>query len=286
MHSISEPLMKKIGLSFFLLFSFSIFVAKPAINITYGLLILSALIYKLKYGKKIITKNRFVVLLLFPIGVGFFFSFFSISGIEESVNFIIRYRFLFLFLPFVLFIDSQKALLKILIVMNAGAFIDVVYSLLNSDLGQPFGNIYGIHKFSRHSDMLFALFLINATILLIKYKKKVISRHIKFYSLLFINTCFLLMTVILIGQRGAYLGLYCGLIVLFFMYSKKLLIALIILTIASPLFAPDYVVNRTKSIIDPAYESHAPESNFIRVHLLRLGTDFFIEKKSNTNRKQ
>ncbi len=266
--------MKKVGLSFFLLFSFSIFVAKPAINISYGLLIVSALIYKFKYGKKIVTKNRFVVLLLVPIGVGFFFSFFSISGIEESINFIIRYRFLFLFLPFVLFIDSKEALLKIFIAMNAGAFIDIVYSMLNSDLGQPFGNIYGVHKFGRHSDMLFTLFLINATILLIKYKKKTISKHIHFYPLLFINTCFLLITVILIGQRGAYLGLYCGLIVLFLMYSKKLLIALIIITMVSPLFAPAYVLNRVKSIVDPT-----EISNSARLNLLKLGTDYLVEKK-------
>jgi len=274
MDSISEPLLKKLGLAFFLLLGFSIFLAKPAINIAYGLLILSALIFLFKFDiKKIWMGHRFMGILCIPIGIGFILSFFSMDGIDGSIGFFSRYRFLFLFLPFVIFVDTPKALLKIFIALNAGAFVDVIYCMLNSDLSRPFANIYGFHKFGRHSDMLFTLFLINATVLLIAYKKNIISEHIKFYSLVVINTCLIGLTIILIGQRGAYVGLYCGLIVLFFLYSKRLLVALILLTLISPFFAPDYVSNRVKSFIDPAQESNSE-----RMQLLELGFTFLIEK--------
>ncbi|MCK5096632.1 MAG: O-antigen ligase family protein [Desulfobacteraceae bacterium] len=275
MTSISEPLFKKAGINLFLLFAFSIFIAKPAINISYTFLILAALIYLIKYGSKdFFTDNPYVLILLFPVGIGFILSFFSMAGIKGSADFILRYRFLFLVLPFAIFITNRKILIQIIIAMNAGALIDVIYCMLNSDLSNPFGNIYGIHKFGRHSDMLFTLCLINTTFLLIKYKLNAVSENIKLYSLLLVNTCIIFTTIILIGQRGAYLGLYFGLIVLFILYSRKLFVILMIITALSPLFAPEYVLDRAKSIIAPSQHSNSQ-----RLKLLKTGTDLFIENK-------
>ncbi len=67
---ISETLIKKTGIALFLLFCFSIFIAKPAVNIVYAWLMLISLIYLIKYGTKdIFTDNRYVLILLFPICV-------------------------------------------------------------------------------------------------------------------------------------------------------------------------------------------------------------------------
>jgi len=275
MLSISEPLLKKIGINLLLLFVFSIFLGKSIINVVYYLLMIAAIIYFLKYGsKKFFTDNRYVLILLFPFGVGFVLSFFSLEGVKGSVDFIMRYRFLLIVIPFAIFLKNRKVLIQIFLALNIGAFINLIYCIYNSDLSNPFQNIHGVYKAGRHSDMLFTLCLINTTFLLIKYKFNAFQENIKLYSLLFINTSIIFTAIILIGQRGAYLGFYLGLAALLFAYSKKLLAGLIILTVLSSLFVPGYVLDRAKSIIDPNQES-----NSYRLDLLKFGTDLLIEQK-------
>lgn len=266
--------MQQTGIYLFLLFGLSIFVSKAAVNIGLGLLILWFLIYVIRHRDTgFFTRTRYVRMVLIPIGIGLVLSAVSLAGISGVPQFLSRFRFLFLVLPFSVFITEEKSLIKVFAAMNIGALIDMTYSMINSDLSQPFENIYGLHKFGRHSDMLFTLFLVNTTFLFLKYKLRQISPPKWAFALLSANTLFLFITVVLIGQRGAYVGLFCGLVLLFFLYSKRLLAALIVLVLLSPLFAPDYVLQRSKSIFDTS-----ELSNSVRIRLYRLGVQMIAEK--------
>lgn len=265
-----------IGTRLFILFSFFIFIAKPLVNITYAFLMLLALIHLVKHpSRQLWCTNRYLRILTTPFLVGFVLSFFSLAGgIKGPVEFLARYRFLLLVLPFALFVRDKKTVMSILSAMNLGALANILYCLYNSDLLRPFEQIIGIYKISRNADMMFSLFLFNATFLLIKFRQKKWHEHKKAHTLIFINTVLILSIVIFIGQRAAYVGLFAGLFILFVLFSRKLLAGLIVLTFLSPLFAPAYVVNRTKSIVNPAQQSNSE-----RLDLLVLGADLFIEKE-------
>lgn len=259
----------------FCLLAFSIFIAKPAINICYGLLMLLFILKMVQTpDKKEGFKKFYVIILILPVIFGFILSFFSLSGIQGAFDFLVNYRFLFLVLPFTLFIKKSKDLSIILYAMNIGVLFDLIYVVLNSDWSNPFGNIYGVHKFGRHSDMLFTLCLINSGFLLAKFRLRTFAENLRLNIGLTMNTALIFIFVILIGQRGAYIGLYIGLSVLSFLYSKRLLILLFLLTLVASFGAPDYVLNRTRSIIDPALESNSD-----RLQLLTLCKDFMVKKK-------
>lgn len=258
------------------------------------MLLLSVLAYTQEVYRERLAKNRNFIYLIIPLAAGCFLSLFSMSGIKGPIEFLMRYRFLFLFIPYFLFIPSRKTLLLLLSAMNIGAFVDMVYVAAHTDLTNPFGAVYGFHKFGRHSDMLFTLSLANMTYFVVKFKSKKFPeiqrlihlpeqtvRYIKsmgqrelFYVLMGFNTVLILITILCIGQRAAYLGLYFGLIVLLFMYFKRLLVLLFLLTLIAPMFMPDYVIERTLSIADPQMDSNAA-----RIQLFEIGTDFIIEKK-------
>lgn len=284
----------QVGLILFLLLAFSIFISKAAVNIISSLLLLLSIFActREEFRARLSRNGNFAYFMI-PLAVGCFLSLFSMSGIKGPIEFLIRYRFLFLFVPYFLFIPSRGTLLLLLSAMNIGAFIDMVYSAAHTDLTNPFGGVYGFHKFGRHSDMLFSLSLANMTYFAVKLKSKefpVIQSLINvpretvsfirnmgkrecFYGLMGFNTALILITILCIGQRAAYLGLYFGLIVLLFLYSKRFLVLLFLLTLTAPLFMPEYVIERTRTIIDPQMSSNAA-----RIRLFEIGTDFIIEK--------
>jgi O-antigen ligase len=284
----------QIGLTLFLLLAFSIFISKAAVNIIYSLLLLLSIFACTREKFRVrISRNRNAAYFMIPLAAGCFLSLFSMSGIQGPIEFLIRYRFLFLFVPYFLFIPSRKTLLLLLTAMNIGAFVGMVYAAAYTDLTNPFGSVYGFHKFGRHSDMLFSLGLSNMTYFAVKLKSKknpgiqgrtnVLEETVSFirsmgkcewfYGLMGFNTVLILITILFIGQRAAYLGLYFGLTVLLFLYSRRLLILLFLLTLVAPLFMPEYVIERTRTIIDPQMTSNAE-----RIRLLEIGTDFISEK--------
>ncbi len=291
-----ENRLQQAGVHLFYLFGCSIFISKAAINIGYGLLLLTFLIYIVKTDHRtFFRENRYILFLLVPAAVSFLLSFFSLAGLKGGGEFLSRYRFVLLILPFAAFIRDKNLLMRLVIAMNIGALIDMIYSALNSDLSNPFQNIWGFHKFGRHSDMLFTLCLINSTILLLKFKFKQLSEHRTGYALLAVNTLLLFVTVALIGQRGAYVGLFFGLITLFLLHSRRLLILMIVIMLLSPLFAPSYIIQRTRSIFEIGDLSKTVKiedikkakstlevgklSNSVRIRLMKLGVEMIGEKK-------
>ncbi len=274
MKIISPVLTDKTGMLLFVLFSAFIFISKPAINTLYSLLMLLAILASTVTEYRQRLKKMPLGYFLIPLAVGCSLSVFSYSGINGPVEFLHRYRFLLLVIPFFLFIDSKEKVLLLLWAMNASALVDIIHIVFNSDLSDPFGHIHGFHKYGRHSDMMFTLCLANLTYIATLIRSRTFLQNKKTHIPIAVFTAILFITVICIGQRGAYLGLFTGLVVLLILFAKKLVPVLIALAMLSPVFLPDYVVKRTMSIIDPNQKS-----NSHRLKLIQLGFDFMTEKK-------
>lgn len=266
----TESRVKNAGTFLLLLFGFTIFIAKAPINIASGLLLIATLVYLCRFAaKEVFLSNRYVLILLFPLLVGFVLSFFSMAGwLKGPCSFLLRYRFLFLVLPFVLFVTRRQTLVLLFVLLNVAAFMDVAYCIVSADTSDLFNNMYGYHKFGRNSDMLFTLCLFNVNLIVgglsLKQFRKFPGRSL----LLLINTLVLLTGVVLLGERGAWLGMYCGLVVFLAVYGRKLLLGMVVLSLFSPLFLPQVALDRLNDIY----------SNDVRLKLFRVSVDFIIEE--------
>lgn len=267
---ISEEKFNAFGSSIFILFGASIYIAKPPVNILYGMLFISALIYSaLFYRKALFSQNAWAWILLIPLAAGFITSFFSLAGPKSSLAFLLRYRFLFLTFPFAFFVRDRNTLIRLFVLMNIAALFDVGYCFITSaGSGSFFYNLHGIHKLGRNSDMLFCLCLFNAGILMGGHKLGFFRNRPGLGMVLVIQTIILLASVLLLGERGAWLGLFAGLVVFLFVYSRKLLLVIAILL-------PIVLFNLPKVPHERLIDRHSTQ---IRLKLLKLGGEFIVDK--------
>ena len=274
--SCSKDAFQRAGKLLFMVLGFSIFIAKPPINISYALLMAMGLAYWAKFKPSFLGRNPYVIILLIPFLLGAVGSLFALEGSQGFLFFIHRYRFLLLVIPFALFIRSPKDLIFILLAMNAGALVDIVFFLINSDLNHILGRVHGFHKFGRHSDMMFTLSLLDIGFLAFGFKSRLrFPRSTWVYGFIGLSVIPIFISVWLIGQRGAYLGLYVGLVSFCLLYSKRLLWGLALATLCFALLAPHYVISRTKTIVD----TRDTGSNRVRLKLFRIGTDMVAGKE-------
>ncbi len=266
----SEEKLKTFGTLIFLFFGAAIYIAKPPINISWGILCLITLVYLVFfYRKNLFSQNAWVLILVLPVAVGFIASFFSLTGPKASIAFMSRYRFLLLPLPFFLFVTDRKTLIRLFILMNAAALFDVGYCYYTSAGSDSlFYNFYGLHKFGRNSDMLFCLCLFNTGILIGGRKLSFFRDRTGIYFLLAIHTIILVASVALLGERGAWLGLLAGLIVYLLAYSRKILIVLAILF-------PLLLLNLPQGPQERLIGQH---STHIRMKLYTLAPELIIDK--------
>lgn len=274
--SITEPKLRKFGEHLLVVFSFCLFTDKGPINISFGLLLLLSISYMSVYWKKeLFTENRFALILLAPLVIGIFFSFFSHLGLKGPLAFFLRFRALFLILPFVLFVTEKKTVEKILIAMNIGAFFNVAYSFYNTDFSKIVFGLIGMQKIGRSSDMLFVICAFNI-IFLVMCGKKSFEKKKWLVSLLFANTFFLFSAVALIGQRGAWIGLYFTVFAFLLFYHRKLLGLMILTTIIFSFFLPPVWMKAIKSISDTKKD----RSNMVRLSLNKIGASYILDGNS------
>ena len=229
------------------------------------------------WKKEFFTDNQFALVLLAPLALGIVLSFFSHLGLKGPLAFLLRFRALFLILPFVLFVTEKKTVEKILVAMNLGAFFHVAYSYYNTDFSKIVFGLVGMQKTGRSSDMLFVICAFNI-IYLVMYGKKYLEKRKWLVPLLMVNTCFIFSAVALIGQRGAWIGLYFTILSFLLFYHRKLLGLLILVTIIASFFLPPVWINAIKSI--PELTSDKPNSNTVRFGLYKLGVDYILDGNS------
>lgn len=269
-------MLEQTGFLFFILLVFFICVSKAAVNIAGGVLLLVSLIYVIRYIQKdCVFINRDTVILLIPLAIGLFLSLFSLSGPKGAVAFLERYRFFLLVFPFALFVNSEKKINVLGVVLNLSALAGLIYGYAHSNNKLDWGVFNGFHAIGRNSDLMISISLMNLVILL-GYQWETKRRNIGFKSMISVNTLFMLIAVLIMGRRGSYLGFMIGLVVVLATFRKKMLFVLLAVVVCSSLyFSNSWVTQRAISIIDLTDNI----SNTIRLQLNRTGVDYLIEDR-------
>jgi O-antigen ligase len=271
---LSEQNLRKTGTFLILLTGVCIFMDKVPVNLSTALLALTTLAWLIRFGtRRVLAENPYMALLLVPLALGFVLSFFSLAGVQGALGFLPRFRFFLLVIPFALFVRDRETLERLFLVMNAGAFLDIAYCMVSAGFTDMYQEFWGFHKFSRNAAILFSLCVFNLTYLLVGVKSGTWREKPLLFWVLLANTVLILVSVFLLGERGAWLGLYISVAVVLVLYEKRLIIALLVITALSPLFLPEDGVDRIKSIVDTGHFS-----NQIRLKLYRVGFDFLVEE--------
>lgn len=267
-------------ISVFFMFSIlTLFVyrSKSVVDITFCIIIFISIFYLIRRsGRECIKQNRHIMVFLLPLAIGFFISFFSLSGpIRGAIAFIERYRFFSLIIPFALFVRSEKKINILFIILNLSAFIFIAIRISQLGSSIAWGQSIGFHPIGRNSDLLMSIGLINLVVL---FRYRVENKAWNIVSKVFIgiNTAIILSVVFLMLRRGSYLGLVIGVIVFLLATRKKKLIALLIIALFATLyFSNSVIVQRVKSIVDLKDDN----SNRERIQLLRTGTAYLIDER-------
>lgn len=273
----SEINIKHAGYFFFIIFALSVCISKAAVNISGSVLLLLSIIYLILFYDRIDFryKNRYVLIILFPFFIGFISSFFALSGVSGSLAFLERFRFFLLFLPFALFIDSQKKINTVFIMLNLSSFSSVVYGITFLDFTNIWGMTVGFHTIGRSSDLMVAISLMNIAWFFIgSFQNK--TRNILFKLAISLNTLLMVSGVAVMGRRGSLIGLLVGIIVLLLVFRRFLILVLIMGAVCCSLyFSDNWVTQRVRSI--SALDKQ--ESNIIRIQVVRTGVDYLIDKR-------
>lgn len=266
-----------------MVFAFTVFVSKAAVNISSGVVLLFALIDMVLNGTyREMGKNRFFWAFLIPLAIGLTLSLFSDAGLKGPGFFLERFRFFFVFIPFLIFIRNKNHLLCLYLVLCASGCSAALYGFFNADKTGSSLLFEGLHIVGRNSDLFTSLGLMSCVFLFHIDAKSV---HLKYFLRvsMFITAGFSVASIIFINQlslfvvqRGALLGLCTG----FFFYTlffnrKILLIIMIPLAIGIQHVGFDHpLIQRIKTIGD--LETHT--SNVQRLHLLGAGIPYVIDR--------
>ena len=265
---------RKTGLAFFMIFALSAFMSKAAVNITSGAVLFLALLDIFLNGTyRDLVRNRFFLAFFLPLLLGFFLSLFSDSGLHGSGFFFSRYRFFFMFIPFLVFIREKKHILFLFTALSISGCLSVVYGFVQAHLNDSPMGFEGLFIVGRNSDLLASLCLMN-TIFLFEMALKD-NEKFKARAGFLISLALCVAAILVIGQRGAMLGLFVGLLFYGVFFNRKILLILIAVSIAGMMYLKsDHPLKESiKSITD----LDTDESNLARLHLLGSGIPYVLE---------
>lgn len=273
----SDIIMKYSGYFFFIIFALAVCISKAAVNISGSFLLLISVVYIAFFYDRIDFryKNKHALILLFPFLIGFILSFFSLSGVSGSLAFLERFRFFILFLPFALFVDSEKKINTLFISLNISSFVSIIYGISVLDCTNIWGNIVGFHSLGRSSDLMVSISLMNIAWFFIgSFQRK--ASHIFFKLAISLNTLLMVSGIAVMGRRGSMIGLLVGLIVLMIVFRRFLILVLIMVAgCCSLYFSDNWLTERVHSISD----LEKNESNIIRIQLIRTGVDYIVDNR-------
>jgi O-antigen ligase len=269
----TQRFFEKTGFVLYVLFAFSFFVSKAAVNIAGSLLLLLALIYLVAYKKyDVFTGQRFMAALLAPLLVGFVMSFFSLSGMSGPLAFLSRYRFFLMVVPFAMFIREKKQLDTLFVVLNVSGCIGAAYGFVYGWMTQAPHYFSGFHHIGRNSDLLASICLLDIVILFEYVTQNIRSNYLIRAGLL-LATTLILGAVIAIGERGAWVGFYMGLVVYATVFNWRMLIPALALTVLAivMVYSEPLIMERFRSIKD------LEKSNQTRIQIYLTGIDYIID---------
>lgn len=251
--------------------------SKSAVDITFLILVLISIYYLIRYSdRECIMQNRYIIILMLPLAIGFCISFFSLAGpFKGAAAFFERYRFFLMIIPFTLFVRSEKKINTLFILLNVSAFLVVAYGITQLNFPDIWGKTIGFHTIGRNSDLLMSIGLINLVGL---FSYRVENRTWNIVSKVFIgiNTALILSAVFLMLRRGSYLGLVVGVFAFLIATRKKKVLALVVIALCATLyFSNSMVTQRVKSIVEFKDDS----SNRERIQLFRTGTAYLIDER-------
>lgn len=274
-NTIRLNVIRKAGLALLILFAFSVFISKAAVNIFSGAALFFSLLDILVNGTyKELVKNRLFLALILPLLLGLALSLFSDAGLDGPAFFLSRYRFFFMVLPFMAFIREKKHLYSLFVVLSLSGCLAVVYGFVQAHLAGSGLYFEGLLIVGRNSDLLASLCLINTVLLFELVVEDSLLRFVARTGLL-ISIGLFVAAILVISQRGAMLGLYVGWVFYALIFNRKFLFGLIIVSVAGFMLVSkeNYVLDRIKSIGDLKTNT----SNLARIHLLYSGIPYVIE---------
>lgn len=275
-NTIRLNVIRKAGLTFFMLFAFSAFISKAAVNIFSGAALFFSLLDIWVNGTyKELLKNRLFLAFILPLLLGLALSLFSDAGLDGPAFFLSRYRFFFMVLPFMAFVREKKHLYTLFFVLSLSGCLAVVYGFVQAHLTNSAFDFEGLLIVGRNSDLLASLSLMNTVLL---FELDVKDKSLRFFVRigLLISLGLSVAAILVIQQRGAMLGLYVGWMVYALFFNRKFLAGLIVLSCVSVLMVnkDNPVVTRIKSIVDLKTNI----SNLTRLHLFSTGLVYVIEE--------
>lgn len=271
-----KQILENLGVFFLIALTLAVCISKTAIDVTLCLLILISLCYMVRYaGREYMVRNRFLIVLLVPLAIGFCISFFSMSGpVKGAAIFLERYRFFLLILPFTLFVRSRKSIHLLFVLLNLSAFVSIVYGVCQLNFPNIWARPIGFYPILRQANLLMSIVLINL-VGLIGYRMENRAWNITSKILIGTNSLFMMVAVILMLRRSAYLGFAVGVFVFLLLIQKRKVLVLVAIALCVALFfSNSVVVQRVKSIVD-FKDDH---SNRERIQLLRTGTAYIIDE--------
>lgn len=271
-----KRMIEKSSLFLFMVLTLFIFRSKSAIDISHGLLLVFSIIYMIRHAdREWLAQNRYLLVLLLPLAIGFCISFFSMSGpVKGAAAFLERYRFFLMIIPFTLFIRSERTINILFVLMNLSASVAVIYGISQMNFPDIWGRAIGFYPILRESCLLMSVGLINL-VGLFCYRPENRTWNIVSKTLIGVNTLLVMAAVLLMMRRGVYLGFVAGVFAFLLTLKKKKILFLIVIALcASFYFSNTVVTQRIKSIVDFKNDN----SNRERIQLFRTGFAYIVDE--------
>jgi O-antigen ligase len=175
-------------------------------------------------------------------------------------------------IPFAMFIREKKQLDTLFIVLNLSGFIGAVYGFVYGWMTQAPHFFNGFHHIGRNSDLLASICLLDIVILFEYAAQNTRSKYLIRTGLL-IATSLILGAVIAIGERGAWVGFYVGLVVYATVFNWRMLIPAVALTVIAIItfHSEPLVMERFRSLKD------LETSNQTRLQVYSTGIDYIVD---------
>lgn len=264
-----------VGLFFFIVYVLTIFIAKGAVNISSGILLFISILVIIfnRENYKELLKNRYFLALALPLMLGFFLSFFSDSGLKGPGFFLVRYRFLFLCLPFFVFISKKEHFYILFFCLTLSGVSVATYGFLYSYINNTKGFFHSLHVVHRNSDIFSALCLMSTVYFFERYIKE--RKDLLVITWLIVTILFCGVAVMAIMQRGAILGLFVGYFFYGIFFNRRFLLGVLVFLILGicMIKSDNPLLKRIKSIGDIENDT----SNVVRVDLLGSGIPYVVK---------
>jgi O-antigen ligase len=270
-----ELVLRRAGIIALALFSLIIFESKALINLIGGLSLLLSFSYIYIYDRKILHKNRYLLIFIVPFILGFLLSFLSLSGAAGAFAFLDRFKFMLLAIPLVAFVQNRKDLNILLTMFFLSATVAVCYGIYDK---QPYAMFHGIYKIGRTADMMMVACLA-AFVYLVQSRWVLNIKSIGFKFLMAFAAVFFAWAVMMSEMRGSWLGLGVGFIsfICVLLVSHRKMLVFNALAVIFIMFSVIFFGNNTNRItgqFESIVETQNNASNEARLHLWKTGWDF------------